>query len=60
MLSELLGSPTREERLSLAWLLRAIPVLYKHLPSIATRSVNSHAQGTEKYSRLADRKNAST
>lgn len=60
MLGDLLHDTTREERLLLAWLLRAISVWYKHLPSSAMHSVNSHAQGAEKYSRLVDRKNAST
>lgn len=60
MLRELLHGTTREEGLSLAWLLGATAVLYKHLSSSTTRSVNSRAQGAEKYSRLVDRKNAPT
>lgn len=60
MLGELLRSTTREERLSLAWLLRAIAVLYKHLPSRAMRSVNSHVEGAENYPRLVGHKTHSS
>lgn len=60
MLRKLLHGTTREEGLSLAWLLGATAVLYKHLSSSTMRSVNSRAQGAEKYSRLVDHKNVST
>lgn len=58
MLGELLRSTAREERLSLAWLLKAVAGSYKHLPSRAMSSVNSHVEGAEKSPHLVGHKNA--